>query len=88
MENINTEEIKAIITSYIKKEYLEDADFELKDDTVLISSGEIDSFAMVSLLIYLEKRFKIKIPPIKATPEAFNTVNNIAGLVLEYLPKS
>jgi acyl carrier protein len=42
---------------------------------------------MVSLLVFLENKFKIKIPPSKATPEAFDSVNNIVALVNQYLNK-
>jgi len=40
---------------------------------------------MVSLLVFLENKFKIKIPSSKATPEAFDSVNNIVALVNQYL---
>ena len=79
------EDIKDLILDYVKKEYLEDEDEEITYDTPLISSGYVDSFSMVSLLVFLENKFKIKIPPSKATPEAFDTVNNIVSLVNQYL---
>ena len=77
------EDLKELILDYVKEEYIEDEDEEVKYDTPLISSGHVDSFSMVSLLVFLENRFSIKIPPEKATPEAFDTVNSIAGLVEE-----
>ena len=58
---------------------------EINFDTPLISNGYVDSFAMVSLLVFLENKFKIRIPPAKATPEAFDSVNKIVGLVNEFL---
>jgi len=79
------EDIKDLILDYVKKEYLEDEDEEITYDTPLISSGYVDSFSMVSLLVFLENKFKIKIPPSKATPEAFESVNNIVALVNQYL---
>lgn len=79
--------IKDEIRSYVKKEYLEDEDeMEIKDDTALISSGIVDSFSMVSLKMYLEKKFKISIPDAKATPQAFDSVNNIVELLKEFVP--
>jgi acyl carrier protein len=42
---------------------------------------------MVSLLVFLENKFKIKIPPEKATPEAFDSVNRIVELVNKYINK-
>lgn len=82
---MNTQEMKDLVLNYVIKEYLEDEDVEITYDTPLISSGYVDSFSMVSLLIFLENKFKIKIPPSKATPEAFDTVNSIIALVNQYV---
>jgi acyl carrier protein len=80
------DDAKQMIIDYIKKEFLEeDSDTEVKEDTPLISSGIVDSFSMVSLKTFLEKKFKIQIPDAKATPEAFDTVNNIISLLKEYV---
>jgi len=79
------EEMKDLVLNYVIKEYLEDGDEEITYDTPLISSGYVDSFSMVSLLVFLENKFKIKIPADKATPEAFDTVNSIVALVKQYL---
>jgi acyl carrier protein/D-alanine--poly(phosphoribitol) ligase subunit 2 len=79
------EDIKDIILQYVIKEYIDDEDVTVTYDTPLISSGYVDSFSMVSLLVFLENKFKIKIPPSKATPEAFDSVNSIVALVNEYV---
>jgi acyl carrier protein len=80
------EDLKRVIIDYIKKEYLdEDSDEEITEDTKLISGGIVDSFSMVSLKMFLEKKFHIKIPDEKATPEAFDSVNNILILVKEFV---
>ncbi|MDI6740665.1 MAG: acyl carrier protein [Candidatus Edwardsbacteria bacterium] len=79
------DDMKKMIIEYVKKEYLdEDSDEVVKEDTKLISSGIVDSFSMVSLKTYLEKKFQIKIPDDKATPEAFDSVNNILSLLKEF----
>ena len=82
---MNLEEMKDLVLNYVINEYLEDEDKEISYDTPLISSGYVDSFSMVSLLVFLENKFKIKIPPSKATPEAFDSVNKIIALVNEYI---
>ncbi|MDQ7798348.1 MAG: acyl carrier protein [Candidatus Edwardsbacteria bacterium] len=80
-----SDEIKKMIIEYVKKEYLdEDSDQEVKEDTKLISSGIVDSFSMVSLKTYLEKKFQIKLPDEDATPEAFDSVNNIIELIKKF----
>jgi acyl carrier protein len=85
MEKMNLDEMKFFILNYVIKEYLEDEEVEITCDTPLISSGYVDSFSMVLLLVFLENKFKIKIPPAKATPEAFNSVNKIVALVNQYI---
>jgi len=75
------EELKDIVLKYVTKEYLEDDSEPLTYDTPLISGGIVDSFSMVSLKRFLEKRYAIRIPDTAATPAAFDTVNSIASLV-------
>jgi acyl carrier protein len=87
MEENNLNEMKELIRNYVIKEYIDDDDVTIAYDSPLISSGYFDSFSMVSLLVFLENKFKIKIPPSKATPEAFDSVNNIVALVNQYLNK-
>ena len=78
-------EMEDVILQYVKDEYVdEDDDMELGLDTPLISSGIVDSFSMVSLKTFLEKKYKIQIPDAKATPEAFDSVKKIAELVREF----
>ncbi len=78
-------ELKNIILDYVKKEYLEeDDDREISFDTPLISGGIVDSFSMVSLKRFLETKFTIQIPDAKASPEAFDSVENIIKLLQEF----
>jgi acyl carrier protein len=81
------EEIRDVVLEYVIKEYMEDQDDEITYDTALISGGYVDSFSMVSLKRFLETRYKISLPDDKATPEAFDSVNNIVKLVEEFLNK-
>lgn len=85
MEEMTLNEMKDLILKYVIKEYIDDDDVTITYETPLISSGYVDSFSMVSLLVFLENKFKIKIPPSKATPEAFDSVNSIVALVNQYL---
>lgn len=74
--------MEEVILEYIRNEYLEDDDeVELDLDTPLISSGIVDSFSMVSLRRFLEKKYDISIPDEAASAEAFDTVRSIVSLV-------
>ena len=77
--------IKDTVLQYVKNEYLEsDDDREITYDTPLISGGIVDSFSMVSLKVFLETKYNIQIPDAKASPEAFDSVNNIVNLLKEF----
>jgi acyl carrier protein len=77
--------IKDTVLQYVKNEYLEsDDDREITFDTPLISGGIVDSFSMVSLKVFLETKYNIQIPDAKASPEAFDSVNNIVNLLKEF----
>ena len=78
-------ELKKTILDYIRREYIEEGDErELKTDTPLITGGIVDSFSMVSLKRFLERKCAVKIPDADATPEAFNTVDSIVALVKRF----
>jgi acyl carrier protein len=82
--------MKDMILSYIKKEYLDEDeadDMTLDEHTPLISSGIVDSFSMVSLKRFLEKKYDVKLPDEEATPQAFDTVTSIIELVNRHVAK-
>ena len=80
--------MKEVILDYIRNEYLdEDDDVKLDENTKLISGGIVDSFSMVSLKRFLEKKYNISIPDDEASPEAFDSVNSIIVLVNRHLAK-
>ena len=79
------DDIKKVVLDYIRKEYLEeDDDRELTETTPLISGGIVDSFSMVSLKRFLEKKYAIQIPDADASPEAFDTARSIESLVKRF----
>ncbi len=76
---------KDVVLEYVRNEYLEEGDDrEVTYDTPLISGGIVDSFSMVSLKVFLENRYNIQIPDAKASPEVFDSVNNIVNLLKEF----
>ena len=76
------DDLRKTILDYVKREYLEEGDErDLSPETPLITGGIVDSFSMVSLRRFLEKRDSIRIPDADATPDAFDSVERIAALV-------
>jgi len=82
--------VKDMILDYIKNEYIDEDEIDevqLDENTPLISSGIVDSFSMVSLKRFLEKKYAISIPDEEATPQAFDTVTSIIALVNKHVVK-
>lgn len=79
------DEITRVVSDYIVREYLEEGDGrEITATTPLISGGIVDSFSMVSLKRFLEKKYHIQIPDADATPDAFDSVERIVALVMRF----
>jgi acyl carrier protein len=53
----------------------------LAPDDGLLSSGLLDSLAIVKLLSYLEDEFDVEIDDADFDPENFETINSIAALI-------
>jgi len=82
------DDLSKTVLDYVKKEYLEeDDDREVDVNTKLISGGIVDSFSMVSLKRFLEKKYAIQIPDADASPEAFDSVTSIVALVHRFQKK-
>ncbi|HVN20662.1 MAG TPA: acyl carrier protein [Dongiaceae bacterium] len=76
------DEVTKVVRDYVVREYLEEGDErEITETTPLISGGIVDSFSMVSLKRFLERKYRIQIPDACATPDAFDTVQSIVALV-------
>ena len=62
------------IIDYIKAEIIRRPGVELDEDTPLVSSGLIDSFALVDILMKLEDVTHMRIPAGKVSPKDMDTV--------------
>jgi len=80
----DSEEIKKTVLDFVITEFCDDENENPTYDSPLISGGVVDSFTMVTLKRFLEIKYKISIPDSKATPKAFDTVNNITNLIMEF----
>jgi acyl carrier protein len=67
-------EAQAMI-DYVKKNLLMDASEEISEETPLVSSGLVDSFALIEVLLELEKVTKRKISPGKVGAKDMDTVS-------------
>jgi len=75
------DDIREKVMQFIHDEYVGDQAVKIADDTSLIFSGFVHSFTMVSLKLYLEEQYGIKLSDDEATTRTFDTVKGIVGLV-------
>jgi acyl carrier protein len=75
-------EIKAAVKNFILNEYLPGEDpAALTDTTALMTTGILDSIAVLKVVTFLEKNFGITLEPHEAVVENLNTLSDIARLV-------
>lgn len=68
------------LTQYISGELgLEEQEFE--DDTLLFSSGVLDSFSMISIISYIEKQAGIRVGATEVTLNNFDSVSRMMAYV-------
>lgn len=75
-------DVKAAIKTFILNEYLPGEDpAALTDTTPLMTTGILDSIAVLKVVTFLENQFSITIQPHEAVVENLNTISDIARLV-------
>jgi acyl carrier protein len=75
-------QIARTILDYITREYADALQGALIDaNTPLISSGLIDSLSMVSLKVFLDQTYRVRIPDAEASAEAFDSVSAVVTLL-------
>jgi len=68
-----TEQAQQLI-DYIVREVIHQPGVQIDEDTALVSSGLIDSFALVVVLLHLEDVTHMRIPAGKLQPKDMDTV--------------
>ena len=79
---MNRDEIIDATRAFIRSELLHDEAASLGPDEPLLSGGIITSFDLVSLTVFLERRFGVKVPDAKVSRDFLDTLDQIAALVL------
>lgn len=79
---MNSDDIKSKVKTFILSEYLPGEDpAALSDTTPLMTTGILDSIAVLKLVTFLEEQFGITIEPHEAVVENLNTLSDMAKLV-------
>ena len=72
------------IAEFIQMELSKDKQQNIGQDTRFISSGLVDSFSLIKLLVFIEDEFGIVIPDEAATAEAMDSVSLILDLMTKF----
>jgi len=72
------------IAEFIQRELSKDKQQNIGQDTMFISSGLVDSFSLIRLLVFIEDEFGIVIPDEAATAEAMDSVSLILELMRKF----
>ena len=79
---MNPEDIKSAVKKFILNEYLPGEDpAALTGTTPLVTTGILDSIAVLKVVSFLENQFGILIQPHEAVVENLNTLSDIERFV-------
>jgi acyl carrier protein len=79
---MSPQDIKATVKSFILNEFLPGEDPAALTDTIpLMTTGILDSIAVLKVVTFLENQFGITIEPHEAVVENLNTLSDIGRLV-------
>ncbi len=73
----NASELK----KFIREQIIRDPSMVIDDTQPLMSSGLIDSFALVDLSLFIEATFGVRVPDVDLTPDRMDTV----AMMLAYI---
>lgn len=80
---MNEQDIQTTIKTFILKEYLPGEDpAALTETTALMTTGILDSIAVLKVVTFLENEFGITIQPHEAVVDNLNTISDITQLVM------
>ena len=75
--------IKATVKTFILNEFLPGEDpAELTDTTALLTTGILDSIAVLKVMTFVEEQFGITIEPHEAVVDNLDTLSDITRLVM------
>ena len=67
----------------ISESILNQAEYDIKPDEALISSGLIDSFSLVDLALLIEEAYGVRIEDYELNVATFDTMEQLADLIMK-----
>jgi len=72
--------VESVVNDYISRELVSKPELlPLKNDTLLLEAGILDSLSVLRLVLFLEQQFSIVVAPEELIPENFETVEAICA---------
>jgi len=84
VEQVTDGEVMKQFTSYIVEKVLKGKRVEINEDTPLVSSGLIDSFALIEVFLELQKVVGRKVPPSKVQARDMDTVRSMFAMAEKF----
>ena len=75
---------KTILTEYIKDEIMRNSKAMLSEDEDLLSSGILDSLAILQLVAFIDETFGIVMPDQDVVYENFNSIKALDSYLQQY----
>jgi acyl carrier protein len=78
----NKPNLESEIRKFITENMLFSADgFNYDDNDSLLEAGIVDSIGVMELVTFLDKTFKITVPPEDISPDNFDSINRLANYI-------
>jgi acyl carrier protein len=83
--NTQNEDVQTTILAFLKRELPKHSKAleRIGPDESLIDAGILDSIAMLSLVTFIEAKWKLSVPSDAFVPERFSSISRITALVGE-----
>ena len=75
---------KEALTEYIKIEIMRNSNGTLDPDQDLLSSGVLDSLAILQVVAFIEERFGIQVPDEDVVFDNFQSINALTNYLEQY----
>jgi acyl carrier protein len=78
----NQPNLESEIRKFITENMLFSADgFNYDDDASLLEAGIVDSIGVMELVSFVDKTYKITVPPEDISPDKFDSINRLANYI-------
>ena len=75
---------KTVLIDYIKNEIMRNRNAKLSEEEDLLSSGILDSLAILQLVAFVDEQFGIEVPDQDVVYENFNSVKSLTEYLKQY----